>query len=222
MTLQFDPNQDEFEKFLDLQLALVGLRLAQLSAEAAEVYPVLERQFARARNKYFTKDGIAVFHVAHNAQYTMFLYHLSRALFLNNRRSEADRVYALLRMVSGIDLYYEVALPDWWMCDHPLGSVIGRGQFEAGSSFVFTQNCNIGNNNRIYPKIAGNLIMFPNSSLLGDTRIDGNVVLANGAYVVDAGELSDCLVYGRSPDLIIKNLSSERFYQLSPLMHPAG
>jgi len=221
MTLQFDPSREEFEKFLELQLGLVGISLAQISAEVAIVYPILERQFKRTKNKYFTRDGLAILRVAHNAQYTIFLYHLSRALFLQNRRSEADRVYALLRMASGIDLYYEVVLPEWWTCDHPLGSVIGRGQFEPKASFVFTQNCNIGNNNGIYPKIAGNLIMFPNSSLLGDTRMSGNVILANGAYVIDAGELNDCIVYGRCPDLTIKRLSRERFYKLSPLAHSA-
>ena len=222
MTLQFDPGREEFEKFLGLQLELVGVRLDDVSAEVATVYPILDRQFARTKNKYFTKNGIAILRVAHNAQYTIFLYHLSRALFLQNRRSEADRIYALLRMASGIDLYYEVVLPEWWTCDHPLGSVIGRGQFETESSFVFTQNCNIGNSNGIYPKIAGNLIMFPNSSLLGDTKMAGNVILANGAYVIDAGELNDCLVYGRSPDLTVKPLSSERFYKLSPLVHQSA
>jgi serine O-acetyltransferase len=222
MTLQFEPSQEEFEKFLGVQLGLVGIRLDHVSAEIATVYPILERQFGRTKSKYFTANGIPILRVAHNAQYTIFLYHVSRALFLQNRRNEADRIYALLRMVSGIDLYYEVVLPEWWTCDHPLGSVIGRGQFEVESSFVFTQNCNIGNNNGIYPNIAGNLIMFPNSSLLGDTRIAGNVILANGAYAIDGGELSDCLVYGRSPALTIKPLSRERFCKLSPLVHPAA
>jgi serine O-acetyltransferase len=222
MTLQFEPSQEEFEKFLGLQLGLVGVEPDRVSEEIATVYPVVERQFGCTRSKYFTKNGMPILRVAHNAQYTIFLYCLSRALFLKNRRSEADRVYALLRMVSGIDLYYEVVLPERWTCDHPLGSVIGRGRFEPESSFVFTQNCNIGNNKGIYPKIAGNLIMFPNSSLLGDTRLSGNVILANGAFVIDGGELSDCLIYGRSPDLTIKPLSSERFYELSPLTRLAA
>ena len=217
MALEFDPSREEFEAFLDLQLALVGLRLNSVLAEVVGIYPLVERQFARIRSKYYMEAGGPIVRVAHNAQYTIILYLLSRALFLGGKRQRADRVYALLRMVSGVDLYYEVALPELWSCDHPLGSVIGRGQFSPEATLFFSQNCNIGNNNRIYPRIAGNLLMLPNSSLLGETNIMGNVVLSNGAYVVDAGELSDCIVFGRSPSLTIKHLDADRFRELNIL-----
>lgn len=219
MELQFDPSRDEFEAFLDLQLGLVGLRLAQVSAEVAAVYPLLERQFACIRNKYYLEAGKPVVRLAQNAQYTIVLYLLSRALFAGGKRQQADRVYALLRMVSCVDLYYEVALPELWGCDHPLGSVIGRAAFGRSASLFFSQNCNIGNNRGIFPRIDGNLHMLPNSSLLGDTRVSGNVVLSNGTFVIDGGNLSDCIVFGRSPDLVVKPLSVERFQSRYPLLY---
>jgi serine O-acetyltransferase len=217
MALSFVPSREEFEQFLDLQLGLVGVRLGDFFAEMQTIYPRIEKQFARTRNKYYRDESGPILRVGHNSQYTVFLYWLARAAFEAGRRSAADRVYALLRMVSSVDLYYEVELPDLWACDHPLGAVIGRGEFSRQSTLYFSQNCNIGNNRGVYPRISGNLLMMPNSSLLGDTIVTRNVVLSNGAYVVDAGELSDCVVFGRSPSLTFKPLEDRRFREISIL-----
>lgn len=216
--LQFDPSRSEFEAFLNIQLNLVGCQIDDISGELPSVYSCIERQFRRIRNKYFQGESGPVLHVAHNAQYTIFLYRLARAAFANGRRSIADRIYALLRIASSADIYYEVILPELWACDHPLGAVIGRGDFSPEATLFFSQNCNIGNNRGIYPQIAGNLHMYANSSVLGDTQIYGDVVLSNGACAIDAGELRDCMVFGRSPDLIIKRLAPDQFPKLSPLI----
>lgn len=220
--LQFDPGRREFEAYLNVQLGLVGCQIDDLSAELLAVYPRIERQFGRIRNKYFHNERGPVLHVAHNAQYTIFLYRLSRAAFDNGRRLLADKIYSLLRIVSSADLFYEVNLPEFWTCDHPLGSVIGRGEFARNATLSFSQNCTVGNNRGIFPRIAGNLHMYAGSSLLGDTQVHGNVVLSNGSCAIDAGELRDCLVFGRSPDLTIKPLSAEQFSKLSPLLPPGS
>ena len=215
MTLRIDPSREEFEAFLDLQLGLVGLRLARFSGAMPAIYATIESQFALVRNRYYREGDAPVLRLGHNGQYTVLLYHLARASFAAGDRLSADKVYALMRMVSAVDLYYEVELPLRWFCDHPLASVIGRGKFSKDASLVISQNCNIGNNDGMFPDVRGNLYMYPNSSLLGNTTVRGNVVLANGACAVDAGELSGCIVFGRSPELTVKPLAEERFQQLS-------
>jgi hypothetical protein len=60
--------------------------------------------------------------------------------------------------------------------------------------------------------------MYGNTTLLGRTRISGNVVLANGACAIDAGELRDCFVFGRSPHLIIKPLTQARFDEINAFL----
>jgi hypothetical protein len=40
-------------------------------------------------------------------------------------------------------------------------------------------------------------------------------VLASGACVIDAGELRDCIIFGRSPDLTIKPLTQARFDEIN-------
>lgn len=215
MQLQFYPSQSEFEAFLDRQMDLVGLNVGDVGDAAQATYLKVATIFSRIRGKYFRIVSGPVLRVAHNAQYTIFLYELSRAVFERGEQEKADRIYALLRMVSGVDLYYEVKLPELWGCDHPLGSVIGRGEFAPESTLFFSQNCNVGNNRGVQPEIHGNLHMAGNSALLGKTCVAGNVFLANGACVIDGGNLSDCLIFGRSPHLIVKPLSNERFAQMT-------
>ncbi len=220
MELRFDPSKEEFEALLDTQLAFVGLRLESVRAEVSEVYPILRRQFSRIRSRYFFDNESPVIRVAHNAQFTIFLYWLSREVIASGRKLDTDRIYTLLRVVSGVDIYYEVSLPALWGCDHPLGSVIGRAEFADDATFFFSQNCNTGNNNGVYPKVRGNLLMLPNSSLLGDTEVTGNVIMSNGACAIDAGKLSDCIVFGRSPELTTKPLTDARFRERNILVLP--
>ena len=219
MTLRIDPSREEFEAFLDLQLGLVGLRFSRFSEVMPAIYAAIESQFALIRNRYYREGGEPILRLGHNGQYTAVLYQLARAAFTGGDRLTADKVYALMRMVSAIDLYYEVELPQRWFCDHPLASVIGRGKFSKDSSLVISQNCNIGNNGGKFPDVRGNLYMYPNTSLLGNATIQGNVVLANGACVIDAGELTDCIVFGRSPELTIKPLAEARFLEMSSCVH---
>ena len=218
MNLSIEPSREKFEEFLSRQFDFVAMPLSEVRAEVEATYPLLAKQFARIGNKYFKGAGGPVLRLGHSAQYMIFLYALSRRLFEGGRKLEADKIYLLLRTVSGADIFYEVALPLLWFSDHPLGSVIGRGRFAPESSFVFSQNSNIGNNNGIYPEISGNLYMYGNTTLLGRTHIAGNVVLANGACAIDAGELRDCFVFGRSPDLIVKPLSQARFDEINPFV----
>ena len=220
MDLQFHPSRKEFELLLDTQLRLVRLEFSDVAAQVETIYPKLAGMFTRVRSKYFNDANGPILRTANNAQYTIFLYELSRVMSQVGLKDEADRIYALLRIVSAADIYHEVRMPDLWCCDHPLGSVIGRAQFAPGSTLVFSQNCNIGNNRMIYPRIRGNLHMMPNSSLLGDCVVEGNVVLANGALAMDAGMLSNCIVFGRSPDLVLKPLDPQKFEEVSMLREP--
>jgi serine O-acetyltransferase len=37
----------------------------------------------------------------------------------------ADRIYYLNKALNGLDLFYEVEMPDVFYLDHPVGTVIG-------------------------------------------------------------------------------------------------
>ena len=151
---------------------------------------VLERvkkNFEANTNKYYHREGHIYFNPFHSGQYCIYLYYLSNSIFkLGNR----------------CDLFYEVELPDIFMLDHPVGSVIGRAKIEDG--FTFSQNCTIGNNHGIYPVIGKNVTLNANSSILGNSRIGDNVILGAYTCIKDADIPNDSIVFGQSPHLIIK------------------
>lgn len=168
--------------------------------------------FSFLKGKYFERDGESYFNPFHSGQYSMFLYFLSRAVGEQpGARLLADRVYYLNKALNGVDLFHEVELPAVFFADHPLATVIGRARFS--DFFSFTQGCTVGNNNGRYPSFGRNVTLLSGSKVIGDSRIGDDVVIAANAYVKDAEVPSGSIVFGASPNLVIKSLDGS-------LVHP--
>lgn len=163
-----------------------------------------ERCFSKSTNKYYRRDGEVLFSIYHSGQYCIFLYYLSRQIFLvyPEQRDLADKIYYLNRALNAIDLYYEVAMPEAFHLDHPLGSVMGRATY--GENFTFAQSCTVGNNKGIFPEIGRDVQMLSGSKILGRCRIGDNVVIAANTYIKDTDIPANSLVFGSSPNLVIK------------------
>lgn len=163
-----------------------------------------ENCFIHNENKYYKKEGDVYFNPFHSAQYTIYLYYFSNSIFKNeNNRILSDKIYYLNKIMNACDLYYEIALPDIFMLDHPVGSVMGRATY--GKYFSFGQNCSVGNNNGIFPIIGDYVKMSANSMILGNSYIGDNVTIAAGVCVKDQDVPENSLVFGYSPNLIIKH-----------------
>lgn len=94
-------------------------------------------------------------------------------------------------------------MPEYWGIEHPLSSVLGRAKYEDG--FFIYQNCTVGGNKKKYPTIGKNVIMYSNSSILGDSIIDNNVFFSTGTLIKDEDIPDNNIVFGKSPNLVIKN-----------------
>lgn len=162
-----------------------------------------ENAFAHVKNKYYSRDGEAYFDSLHGCQYAMFLYQLSRQNYLGGGAATlSDKLYALLKMMSSADLFYQVELPEIFTFDHPLGAVMGRAEYS--DYFNFSQGCTIGNNKGIYPRFGESVFMMSNSKVIGDCRIGDYVIISANAYVKDTNIPSGSIVFGQNPNLIIK------------------
>lgn len=162
----------------------------------------LEKNFMPNPNKYYSCDGETYFNPYHSGQYCIFLYFLSNEVWKAGNSLLADKVYYLNKIMNGFDMFYQVELPEYFTLDHPVGSVIGRGYYSNG--FSFGQNCTVGNNKGIYPTLGENFRMCANSTILGNCKVGDNVTLGAGALVKDQDIPSNSLVFGQSPNLIIK------------------
>lgn len=162
-------------------------------------------------NKYVWNDGVLVFTPVHSVQYSIFLYFLSNVLYKRYpSRSEADCVYYLNKIMNSVDWFYAIELPNVFYAEHPVGSVLGRASY--GERIYIYQGCTIGGSrdalgNLHYPQIEGDLIMYANSSVLGNCRIGKGVVLGAGTRVVNQDVPAMSMVFGSSPNLYVKRLT---------------
>lgn len=166
--------------------------------------------FSLTTNKYYHRNGVVFFNPLHTAQYGIFLYFLSNTIW---RRHGAialcDKLYAIGKVINALDLYYEIEMPDVFFMDHPVGTVLGRAKY--GCFFSFSQNCTVGNNKGVYPTIGEYVTMMSASRIVGKCKIGNYVVVSSGAYIKDQ-DIPDCsLVFGASPNLIIKTMPVDYF-----------
>ena len=185
------------------------------------VYDKLEYCFSRTNNKYYSRvvsgKKETLFNPLHSCQWLLFLYYFANTIWKSEKdkgeieivKDLCDKIYGLSKIMSGAELYYEVDLPDVFMCDHPVGSVMGRAEY--GEFFSFSQGCTVGNNHGKYPKIGKHVQMYSDSKILGDCNVGDNVVLAANTVVKDVDIPSDTIVFGTSPNLIFKPIK-ERSY----------
>ena len=171
-----------------------------------------EDNFSHSENKYcwIEENGVRTcrFNPYHAIQYMIFLYYLSHDIYLNAKVGQlCDKIYYLNKIFHSVDLFYAIELPKQFGAEHPLGSVMGRAMY--GSGFFFYQGCTVGGTydkegNIHYPIIEENVKMYANSSILGKCHIGKNVQVGAGALVKNQDVPDNSLVFGQSPNLIIK------------------
>lgn len=168
----------------------------------------IENGFFGLPNKRFFKDGIVQFSPLISTQWMIFLYRLSHEIFVQSGGTapEADQVYYLNKAMHALDWFYAIDLPVHFLCEHPLGSVLGRAQY--GDHFFVYQGTTVGGNRSHgklqYPVIGDNVILYANATVLGDTHIGNNVVVSAGTYLINEEIPDNCIVFGKSPDIMIK------------------
>lgn len=159
-------------------------------------------------NKYCQSCVTAGVNPFHSNSYCIYLYWFSRDILKQGFVELATTIYYLNKILNSVELFYEVELPPIWMCEHPLGSVIGRGKI--GNYFFFAQGCTIGGNKGIYPTVGEKVSMLSNSKVIGNSHIGNNSIIAANTYIKDENIPDDSIVFGQSPDIIIKRNKSKK------------
>lgn len=176
----------------------------------------LENCYRFVNNKYYHDGNNVVFNALHVGQWSMFLYLMSRESSCNGNIDLADKLYGLCKIISSADIFYGVEMPDIWFFDHPQGSVLGRASYS--DYFTFSQGCTVGNNKGKFPVFDRHVSMLSNSKVLGDCNIGNHVIFAANSYCIDTDIPSYSIVFGSSPNLIIKPISAEKFHELTGSM----
>ncbi len=151
-----------------------------------------------SKNKYF-KD--AKFSIYHSDQYAILLYLLGHCL-IKRSLELAEKLYYLNKVMHSIDLYPEVKLPNIFCFFHPVGTVIGRANYN--DYFTISQNCTVGNNKGLYPTMGRLVSLMAGSMVLGSSTIGNNCIISTGTIVKDQVVPENSIVFGVSPNIIIK------------------
>jgi len=144
----------------------------------------LEFCFSKVNNKYFHDDNKVFFNHLNGDQYAIFLYYLSNTCFNNNVEDDiCTKIFLLNRLLNGIDMFYEVDLPDVFLLVHPIGTILGRGKYS--DYLVVYQRCGIGSNHDIYPTLGKNVTLRPGASIIGKCKIGQNCEVAAESLLLD-------------------------------------
>ena len=209
------PREEVLEQLL-LQLKSHFLLLYEeekvIEARFEYALAACEENFLNSDNKYYLTEVGGVkccrFNPYHSVQYMTFLYYLSHDIYNNaNVGQLCDKMYYLNKILHSVDLFYAIELPAHFGAEHPLGAVMGRAKYSNG--LFFYQGCTVGgtrdkHGNLYYPVIEENVRMYANSSILGRCHIGRNAQIGAGALVKNQDVPANSVVFGQSPNLIIK------------------
>jgi len=149
----------------------------------------------------------------HNAS---FLYRLSREVAKDTFRLEvATKLFLLNKALNGIDLYYEVEMPDYFLIGHTVGIVFAKATY--GNYCMFHHGCTVGRNGDDRPLLEDGVSLYPNSSIIGKCHVRSNTVLTPGVQLVNQDTPGNCYVFmGERGKPVFKELNEYypyRFYR---------
>ena len=155
----------------------------------------IEFCFSKINNKYFYKDNEVYFNHLNGDQYSMYLYFFSNTLFKDKFDTTlCEKIFLLNKKLFGIDVFYEINLPNIFLFVHPLGTVIGRGKFD--DYLIIYQGCGIGANHNVYPTLGKYVTLHPNVSILGNCNIEENCEFAANSLIIDKDLESNTIYFG--------------------------
>ncbi|MEP7301198.1 MAG: hypothetical protein ABI699_06695 [Caldimonas sp.] len=140
----------------------------------------------------------------HSSQYTIFLYYLANTLWhAGTERALCNKLFGLNKALNGIDLFYEIELPEVFFIGHSVGIVLAKARY--GNRLVLYQNCTVGKNHGDAPTLGEGVVMYPDSAVIGRCEIGPGTVIAQGTSIVNRSTPGNCMVFGgEAGDLVFK------------------
>jgi len=150
-------------------------------------------------------NGVAMwrenaFDYLHSSQYCTFLYYLANTIWRNREHENvATKLFYLNKALHGFECFYATDLPEIFFIGHSVGIVLVRTTY--GNRFAIYQNCTVGQSKGARPEIGERVLMFPNSTILGATKVADGTVIAQGAQLIDRDSRRGSIVFGRGKDV---------------------
>ena len=183
----------------------------KMMPEVADAIRRTQKDLEACNKIYPNSEG---FSICNTNAYAGFLYHLSHSIGMRGGLEDvalADKIYYLNKIMNGVEWYWNIELPEHFLCEHPVGSVLGRAEY--GDYLCVYQGVTIGANfvkeTCIYPVLGNFVTLYANATVLGSSRIGNHVVVAANAFVMNEAIPDNCVVFGSSPALTVRKYSEK-------------
>lgn len=156
------------------------------------------------------QDDKCFFNHLNSDQYIIFLYFCSSVAYFDIKNPIiATKLFFLNKTLNNFHCMYDTILPDVFVIVHGSGIVLGKATYRNYISIM--HGCTVGANSKgDTPTIGEYCLMFPNSSITGNSVIGKNSCISNGAFIYNTNISENSLVFGCSPNNIIKTNCSNR------------
>lgn len=125
-----------------------------------------------------------VFNVLQSSQHCIFLYYLANTIWRASGDTAAPtRLFLMNKAFNGIDLFYEIAMPEVFYIGHSVGIVLAKATY--GNYLVLYQNSTVGRHKDQIPVIGDRVVLYPNTALIGRSVVEDDVVVSQGTSVIN-------------------------------------
>lgn len=134
------------------------------------------------------------FNHLHSSQYATFLYYLANTVWKRTGNNTlCSKLFYLNKALNGIDLFYEIEMPQVFFIGHSVGIVFAKATY--GNYFVVYQNSTVGKNHGVAPVLGEGVVMYPGTSIIGRCEVGNRTVLSQGTSLINTSTQGDCTVF---------------------------
>jgi serine O-acetyltransferase len=144
------------------------------------------------------------FNVLQSSQHTIYLYYLANTIWSRSGDTEAPtRLFLMNKAMNGIDLFYEIAMPEVFYIGHSLGIVLAKATY--GEFLVLYQNVTVGRHKDQVPVIGDRVVLYPGSAVAAGSVVEDDVVVSQGVRVINRHVPRGMMAFaGAGGDLVLR------------------
>ena len=124
------------------------------------------------------------FNVLQSSQHCIYLYYLANTIWRQSGDTAAPtRLFLMNKALNGIDLFYEIAMPEAFYIGHSVGIVLAKATY--GNHLVLYQNSTVGRHKDQIPVIGDRVVLYPNTAVVGRSVVESDCVVSQGTSVIN-------------------------------------
>jgi serine O-acetyltransferase len=124
------------------------------------------------------------FNALQSSQHCIYLYYLANTIWRRSGDTAAPtRLFLMNKALNGIDLFYEIAMPEVFYIGHSVGIVLAKATY--GNYLVLYQNSTVGRHKDQIPVLGDRVVLYPNTAVIGRSVVEDDAVVSQGTSVVN-------------------------------------